>query len=90
MFTMGLLEAGDWQGQWIGAADNTISSPLLRHEFTLNKTVRRATVHMSGLGFAELNINGAKVGNHVLAPGRREFTIYFDILPRPGLCGHPG
>ena len=50
VFSMGLLEAGDWQGGWIGAADRTISAPLLRREFRLDRPVRRATVHMSRSG----------------------------------------
>lgn len=74
MFTMGLLEAGDWEGRWIGAADNTISSPLLRREFTLEKPVKRATVHMSGLGYSELYLNGDRVGDHVLDPGNTYYT----------------
>ena len=39
-FSMGLLEASDWQGRWIGAADRTISAPLLRLDFTLDRPVR--------------------------------------------------
>lgn len=50
VFSMGLLEASDWQGGWIGAADGSVSAPLLRRAFTLDRPVRRATLHMSGLG----------------------------------------
>ena len=67
-FSMGLLEASDWQGGWIGAADRTISAPLLRREFTLDGPVRRATVHMSGLGYGELYVNGVKVGTERVGP----------------------
>ena len=74
MFTMGLLDASDWQGQWIGAADRRTSSPLLRREFSVEKTVTRATVHMSGLGYGELYLNGVKVGDHVLDPGSTYYT----------------
>ena len=73
-FSMGLLEASDWQGGWIGAADRTISAPLLRREFTLDGPVRRATVHMSGLGYGELYVNGAKVGQSVLDPGNTYYN----------------
>jgi len=72
-FEMGLLKESDWQGKWIGA-DKTISSPLLRKEFTLEKAVKRARVYISGLGYYELYINGEKVGNHVLDPG----TTYYN------------
>ena len=72
-FEMGLLKQSDWQGNWIGA-DKTISSPLLRKEFTLEKEVKRVRVYISGLGYYELYLNGEKVGNHVLDPG----TTYYN------------
>ena len=78
VFSMGLLEAGDWQGGWIGASDSSISAPLLRREFTLDRPVRRATAHMSGLGYGELYVNGAKAGQSVLDPGN---TYYGNDQP---------
>lgn len=74
MFSMGLLEASDWQGGWIGAADSSISAPLLRRAFTLDRPVRRATVHMAGLGYGELYVNGAKAGQSVLDPGNTYYS----------------
>ncbi len=74
VFSMGLLEASDWQGGWIGAADSSISAPLLRREFTLDRPVRRATVHMAGLGYGELYVNGAKAGQSVLDPGNTYYS----------------
>ena len=74
VFCMGLLEAGDWRGSWIGAADRTISAPLLRRAFTVDRPVRRATVHMSGLGYGELYVNGSKVGRGVLDPGNTYYN----------------
>ena len=66
-FEMGLLEADDWQGAWI-AAQRGVSAPLLRTEFTLAAAPARARVYLSGLGYYELRINGAKVGRQVLDP----------------------
>ena len=66
-FEMGLLAADDWQGAWI-AAQRGISSPLLRTELTLAAAPARARVYLSGLGYYELRINGAKVGRQVLDP----------------------
>ncbi len=74
VFSMGLLEASDWQGGWIGAADRTISAPLLRRELSLDRPIRRATVHMSGLGYGELYVNGSKVGRSVLDPGNTYYN----------------
>ncbi|MCX6865614.1 MAG: polysaccharide deacetylase family protein [Verrucomicrobia bacterium] len=71
-FDMGLLKPSDWQGKWVGAGKE-ISSPLLRKAFTLDTPVKRATVHVCGLGYYELYINGEKVGDHVLDPG----TTYY-------------
>ena len=48
-------------------------SPKLRHEFRVEKPVRRARLFMAGLGFYELRLNGEKVGQHVLAPSKTNF-----------------
>jgi len=48
-------------------------SPLFRHEFRVEKPVRRARLFIAGLGFYELRLNGEKVGNHVLAPSKTDF-----------------
>ena len=40
----------------------------LRKEFSIGKTVSRATVYFSGLGLSELYLNGEKVGDSVLSP----------------------
>jgi len=47
--------------------------PLFRKVFTLDKSIKKATIHISGLGHYELYINGKKVGNRFLAPG---WTLY--------------
>ncbi|MFP5080040.1 family 78 glycoside hydrolase catalytic domain [Pedobacter sp. JCM 36344] len=74
-WSMGLLQPADWKGKWIGAFKDpypdsaiTYPSPFFRKEFMLTKAVRKATVHISGLGFYELQLNGKKVGDQVLAP----------------------
>src|SRR5699024_1605907 len=38
-------------------------APLLRSEFSLEKPIKEARVHVSGLGFYELALNGDKVGD---------------------------
>jgi len=43
-------------------------SPLLRKEFQVTKQVARARAYASGLGYYELRLNGAKVGDRVLDP----------------------
>jgi alpha-L-rhamnosidase len=47
--------------------------PLLRKGFQLNKTVNRAVLYVSALGYYEMWINGERVGNQCQAP---EWTNY--------------
>ena len=72
-FTIGLLNESDWTGHWIGAPVD-VASPLLRNEFDLAKPVSRARLHISGLGWYELYLNGQRVGDHVLDPATSEYT----------------
>ena len=72
-FTMGLLDESDWTGYWIGAPAD-VASPLLRKEFDLAKQVSRARLHISGLGWYELYLNGQRVGDHVLDPATSDYT----------------
>ena len=79
LWSMGLLEKGDWQASWIWAPkakERPLSvepSPMFRKVFTLGKPVKRGTVNVSGLGYYELYVNGGKIGDHVLDPA---FTRY--------------
>lgn len=56
--------------------------PRLRKNFTLSRPVRRATVSVCGLGFYELYLNGAKVGQRELAPANTDYgrRLLFDTL----------
>ncbi len=83
-WSMGLLNLSDWTAQWIGMNENTnISpappSPMLRKTFVINKTVARATAYICGLGYYELQLNGTKVGDHVLDPSytRYDYHAYY-------------
>jgi alpha-L-rhamnosidase len=76
---MGLLSASNWQGAWVGTTTER-PSPLFRKDFTLSKTVRKATAHVFGLGWYEMRLNGAKVGDRVLAPANciYQYTMLYD------------
>ena len=89
-WTMGLLNASDWKGNWIGhdeaKAPDSRSLPArwLRKEFTVSKPIDRATVYFSGLGWSELYVNGRRVGDHVLSPPlsqypKREYYETYEI-----------
>ncbi|HZZ41812.1 MAG TPA: family 78 glycoside hydrolase catalytic domain [Tepidisphaeraceae bacterium] len=58
------------------------AAPMLRKEFGIEGKIVRATATVCGLGYYELYLNGAKVGDHVLDPGftafnqRAEYVMY--------------
>lgn len=78
-WTMGLLEKDDWKGKWICAPAET-ESLLLRHEFNVKPGLRRAVVHVAGLGQYELRFNGKKAGDDLFTPGWTDYdeTILYD------------
>lgn len=62
---MGLLKASDWgASKWIGNGQAG-PAPYLRRSFTVKSPVRRARLYASGLGYAELHLNGARVAPSV-------------------------
>ena len=84
-WTMGVLTQADWQSaKWIGAPDANAPTDhkgpkpkyetvLLRREFTVKPGLKRAIVHVCGLGQYEMTLNGDKVGQDLLTPG---WTLY--------------
>ncbi len=70
----GLLAASDWQATFVGPAwDEDLATPqpcpYLRRSFTLSTPVVRARLYVTALGVYELELNGRRIGDHVLAPG---------------------
>ena len=96
-WTMGLLEAGDWQADYISHRDATpvhkdAQSLFLpparqfRREFTAPKRVQRATAYATALGIYELYLNGQRVGDAWFAPGwtdyhERAYYWTYDVTP---------
>ncbi len=80
-WTMGLLAELDWKGTWIGAAE-TSPTLLLRREIAVRPGLRRALVHVTGLGSYEFFLNGEKVGRNLLGPGWTDFaeTVLYDTF----------
>jgi alpha-L-rhamnosidase len=80
----GLLNQSDWKAKWIQKPirqtlvaidpfdDNP--APLFRKSFTVDKQVSSAVLSISGLGYFEPRLNGAKVGDHQLDPGWTDFA----------------
>ncbi len=78
-WTMGLLREEEWQGRWI-AAGGGAETLLLRREFAVQPGLKRALVHLSGLGQYELTVNGRKAGDELLSPGWTKYdkTVLYD------------
>lgn len=56
-------------------ADQTVSRvPMLRREFILNGPIRSARLFVTARGFYEFHINGARIGDQLLAPGYTDYA----------------
>ena len=71
---MGLLSPAEWSASWIAsgiASDPNVTGqpPMLRRDFKLKGPVQSARIYVTAHGMYELFLNGARVGDAVLAPG---------------------
>jgi hypothetical protein len=86
-WTMAVLDSDPWETSWIAAPDPVLKSgplPIFRKGISIDRPLRRALVFICGVGSHELRVNGAKAGDHVLAPAwtnYRESVMYesFDV-----------
>jgi alpha-L-rhamnosidase len=64
---------------------------LLRREFTVHPSLRRALVYVCGLGQYALTFNGVRADNNVLSPGWTDYarTCLYDTIDVTALL-HPG
>src|SRR5205085_5934387 len=86
-----LLHPGDWSAHfatpdWEEDKSHPQPSPMLRREFAVKAGLRQARLYITALGVYEAQINGARVGDHVLDPGWTSYDhrfIYqtFDVTP---------
>jgi len=89
---MGSLQAADWCGKWISHDDENMNiAPWMRKSFDLPAVPSRAFVTVNIAGYAELYINGQKVGTDVLTPAvsdntKQVFYNTYDVtrLLKPG------
>jgi alpha-L-rhamnosidase len=70
----GLLEPTDWAAELVqplpfDAGEGGAGASLLRKEFSLDRPVVRARLYATAHGIYEAELNGAVVGDQVLAPG---------------------
>lgn len=75
----GLLADEDWQGAVVIAADretelgNAKRPVHFRTDFSIGSSVASARLYITSLGLYEAEINGKRVGDHVLAPGWQSY-----------------
>ena len=100
-WTMGLLQPGDWQADWISFRDpsplhaepGTLHLPPARHyrkAFTAGKApVRRATLYATALGLYEPHLNGHRVSEDFFTPGWTDYRqrAYYQTYDVTGLIG---
>ena len=73
---MGILNENDWaNSQWIGIPGEPKANPApyLRKEFETKGKVKRARLYASGLGYADLHLNGKRIGDTERDPGYTNF-----------------
>ena len=95
-FGIGLLTETHWNGRWIGLEQmlpgeerglhTRLAARYVRHEFKLDKPVKRAIAYVAGVGLHELHINGKIFNEYVQQPIPSDYrkTIYYntyDITP---------
>jgi hypothetical protein len=79
-WAMGLLNEADWRASWIGEPKARSETLLVRRAFTAKPGLKRAVLHVCGLGHYELTLNGRKVGDSLLTPGWSKYdkTCLYD------------
>jgi len=84
-FSVGLLDAADWQGHWIACAQAEAHQHVwFRQTFTLESMPSTAFVFLCSIGYHELYVNGQRIGDAVLTPGvtnleRRALYMTYDV-----------
>jgi alpha-L-rhamnosidase len=74
-FETGQLAAADWTAQWIEPEKDNFDitkmqpAPMLRKTFSTKAKITSARLYVSSRGLNEIEINGKRVGDAVLAPG---------------------
>lgn len=82
-FETAMMSWKDWEADWITpeydfTAPKT-ACPVLRKEFRVEKTIKKARIYVTAKGLYELRLNGEKVGRDFLTPGWTSYnkrTLY--------------
>ena len=90
-FTGAKLKEPAVKAAWAAVHPLSDRSICIRRDVTLRKGVKQATVHICGLGFYELTLNGQKVGDSEFAPLWSDYdkSVFYNtydvttLLPSP-------
>ena len=77
-FEMGLMEQSDWKANWMSGnyiIQKGVRYPVdyFKKEFKVKKNLRKARLYATACGIYEVQFNGKRVGNFVLAPGSTDY-----------------
>jgi alpha-L-rhamnosidase len=75
-----LPDGAKWIGDRRRPTKGEPPCPYLRRSFVLPGPVRRATLHWTALGVADLFLNGEKIGNESLMPGWSDFRQRTQVM----------
>ncbi|QCX37774.1 alpha-rhamnosidase [Aureibaculum algae] len=76
-FRTGMMQSSNWKGSWIMDTNDISLKPAayFRKEFTLSKELKSAYIYTAVAGLYELELNGARVGDHQLDPTFTRFDV---------------
>lgn len=66
-----------WNATWISGTGE--QSELYRKEFEVSSKIVSARIYICGLGLYELEVNGRKIGDEVLAPGYHAYDLWNQV-----------
>lgn len=79
---MGLLQRSDWHAHWITPnlvedPSKSNPSPMLRHEFRVQKPVAHARLYATAMGLYEIELNGKRIGEGYFTPGWTSYDFRY-------------
>ncbi|MCE5345335.1 MAG: glycoside hydrolase family 78 protein [Bacteroidales bacterium] len=82
VFSIGLLSKTDWKAVYIGFSGNEAdsASPQLKKTFNIPDKGDKTFLYVNSLGYHEVYLNGAKVGDKVLTPAVSQFNKRSQVI----------
>ena len=86
-WTTGILHPEEWKAKWIGIdGSHRPGSIVLSRNLIVKKGLKRALMHVTGLGHYELTVNGNRPSIQWLAPGWTNYrkTVLYETIDLSG------